>query len=248
VGKTTTSETKDFQEIEILTSSVEEELPTTTQQPPITTTTSPPTTTSSTTTSTTSTTSPPPTEPPMISMEVKNIHAFYDGVMATYIVGEVENQNNKNFDFVELKATLYGEDDSVVDVVNGLIDVGAKETVPFKLISLTKKSISKYKVSVTTPNIGTAGPPFSSLFEIKNTNAENDGVMATYITGEVTNKGTKAHEFLEITVVLYNDAGVVIDVANALESVGAGETSAFKIMSLTKEQWSDYKVQVTGGS
>lgn len=192
------------------------------------------------------TTPPPTTSPPVLKLEPLNIHAYYDGVMAWYIVGEIKNPNDLNYKIVEVTGTLYDAEGKVVDLTNTYVNIGSKETVPFKMMSLTKKQLDTYKVSVKTPMIGSPGRAFSSYFTIKNTNAEYDGVMATYITGEITNNANTAFSYLELSATLYNSEGTVIDVTNGYVEVGPGQTTAFKLMSLTKEKVSRYKVQVTG--
>ncbi len=164
-----------------------------------------------------------------------------------HIVGEVKNEGGAPVEYVKVIATLYDEADKVVGVTYSyaILDaVPAAGKSPFELTTDRWAGAVRYEIQAQASpgELGRQG------ISVKSHTSSSNGDYVS-IVGEVQNSGDTDAEYVKVVVTFYDGAGAVAGVAysyTALDTIPAGATSPFEVMTRQDSSFDHYEVQVQG--
>ncbi len=131
-----------------------------------------------------------------------------------YVVGEVENVGDKDVKFVQITATFYDENNTVVDTettYSGLTVIPPGFRSPFQLLIIDENQIQKihnYSLAVSSYS-GVTQPLPKTLMILSNSSYISIGGLLN-IVGEVKNNGSCECTFTRVMATCYDDNGKVV--------------------------------------
>jgi hypothetical protein len=155
-----------------------------------------------------------------------------DSIGYTHVVGEVQNIGTQNLDFIQLTATFYASNSSVVDTglaytLMSILTPGQKS--PFDVTTARQNVIvDHFSLSVSDASVTTDQP--NTKMKVQGATSHADQIGYYHVVGEVTNIGTTTANNVKVIVTYYDSAGKVVDVGFTFTSpanLQAGETGSF---------------------
>ncbi len=185
------------------------------------------------TTMPTVTPSPTPTLPPGMDVYVTNSTAFtpYDGSTLTYLVGEVANALSVSVGWVEIHATFYDAEGTVVDegwTFACIHHLAPEMSSPFVVVysNLPASSWDHYEL-----RLAWSAPAYTPLpMEVSNINDFFDNWDAFHVTGDVRNQYDRRLSHVTACVAMYDVAGETIGVwRDDVAYLDPDETDSFDV-------------------
>jgi hypothetical protein len=182
-------------------------------------------------------------------VEILSKNQYVDSVGYTHIVGEVKNNGTTNLDFVQITATFYSSNGSVLDTnfaftMMNILTPNQKS--PFDVLS-AKQGVAAdhYSVTVTDASETTDQPDLALV--VQGTTSSIDQVGYYHVLGEVKNTGNSTASLVEVVVTLHDSSGNVVDATLSFTTpsdLQAGESGSFdSITSQSASSISTFTVQ-----
>ncbi|MFZ7138362.1 MAG: FxLYD domain-containing protein [archaeon] len=166
-------------------------------------------------------------------------HVSYVGHLSMYVVGEVQNTGDQPVEWVEITATFYDSNDSVMATEVGYsgVDVILPERKsPFHIILLDETMVANvdhYSLSVSyEPTVA-----IEEKLSIVSDSSYIDELGGFIITGEVENTANTDATSVRVYATCYDESGNVVDtgMTNIYDPIPAGQTASFEVTVLTED-------------
>jgi hypothetical protein len=175
---------------------------------------------------------------------------YADSLGQVHIIGEVQNDSDNVVTLVQIEATLFDENDQVIDRPSGRVFIDVirpGEKSAFHLVffdSEQSSNISSYEIRVNS-EITEEGKP--RMLEVNVGEGYIDEMGQHHVVGEVKNNGDAAATFIEVSAAMYDRDGSVVDAISGSTvplSLLPGETAQFDMMSLAPEAGATSSVSI----
>lgn len=169
------------------------------------------------------------------------------------MIGEVENVGDKDIQFVQITATFYDENNTVVDTdtgYSGLTIISPGVRSPFQLSIIDENQIQKihnYSLAISSYD-GVIQPLPKTLMILSNSSYISTGGLLN-IVGEVKNNGSSECTFTIVMATCYDADGKVVCVDTGYTSpsdLAPGEKAPFNLIIYDETQSgkvTDYALQ-----
>ena len=166
---------------------------------------------------------------------------YADSFGQVHIIGEVQNDSDNVVTLVQIEATLFDENDQVIDRPSGRVFVDfirPGEKSAFHLVffdSEQSSNISRYEIHVISEITGEDKP---RMLEVSVGEGYVDEMGRHHVVGEVKNNGDAAATFIEVSAAMYDSNGNVVDAISGStvpQSILPGEAAQFDILSIAPE-------------
>ncbi len=152
--------------------------------------------------------------PAYAEVSIHNDQKYLADDQSIHIVGELQNDLEYTISQVSIKATLYSEDNEILDIksVDSLVrTISPGMKAPFDIVIIDKKSkeMANYDLELTYQ----ISAPKSQVIEITNSQLIRDKLNNLMISGTVTNKGEITANTVSIVATLYDISGNVVAVS-----------------------------------
>lgn len=153
----------------------------------------------------------------------------------TYDLGEVRNDTDSFYQFVEVVGTYYDSSGNIVASESGYTCtdlVNPHDSAPFSLMLLSAPPIARYELAVQgRPTVDV----LATYLSVEQVNIREDEYSGLHVLGSVRNNGNVTYGFVEVCAAFYQN-GVVVDTDftyTQLDVLGPGQASSFDIWAWT---------------
>jgi predicted secreted protein with PEFG-CTERM motif len=160
---------------------------------------------------------------------------YFDSIGFYHIVGEIENSSNRVAQFVQVTATLYDDQGTVVGTpfTYTFIDVMRPgERSAFNIVFADSNQASRIS-SYTLNASATPANDKPRTLEVRVGDGYVDAVGFYHQVGEVVNHGEEVATFVEVSGAFYDSSGRVVDAGfgfTSPENIPPGGKAPFEIM------------------